>query len=109
MRRRPILSILDMRPIAGARSREPRGWTIGQLRRAPLAGKLTPARTSYRIKKGADMNASRLLLVGVTLLSLAACASRAPTTKTESILEVIDQAESSGAAPQAQGKCPAGA
>ena len=53
------------------------------------------------------MNARRVLIVGLALVSVGACASRAPIPQTESILEVIDQAHS--ATPETQGKCPAGA
>jgi hypothetical protein len=54
------------------------------------------------------MNAPRLVVVSLALASLGACASSGPTQtppKTESILEVLDRAESS--TPQ-QGRCPAG-
>jgi hypothetical protein len=57
------------------------------------------------------MNAPRLVVVSCALASLGACASSGPTQKpqkTESILEVLDRAESI-APEQLQGRCPAGA
>jgi hypothetical protein len=46
-----------------------------------------------------------MLMAGAVLLSLAACASQAPQPQTQSILEVLDQANSAPASSQQKPTC----